>query len=463
MNNTVNGNFINFTHGIIFFLIPILYCHGPDQVDHNFYLYLQDDYLILRWEIPVGELLGYIYRQKMDSNKDTILSQQEQDIFLKQFTDEHLKNLLLLLNNKKDKWRLLKTELDNPQVKVIPAPMLVKIYLEFDKSELTQKLLRVYLEDRADVNLTQFINFYTYSSITNPVINKELYNGEERIFTITFEISKQIQKTESYNLTQQPATQKISGLYEKIKISLTTQKFSLFTMILILIFACLLGVLHALEPGHGKSIMTAYILATQGTVVDIFILGIIVVFTHTIIVYILAFITLYLSNYILPHAIYPYLGFISSSLIIILGLSLIKRSSRLARRYPKEPHSLHHESSFYEKGTKWRNLIQFGISGGLVPCPAAIAILLTTIQFNKIVLGIFLIIALSFGIAVTLIGTGLAAFYSKRFIFGYNEISFTKYVTILPLFSGIFITALGTIMLFKIFEELKLFKVTFSL
>ncbi len=457
MEEKSSGKFLIFVQYILYvILISTLYCHGPDQVDHNFYLFFEDERLILRWEIPVGEILGYIQRHKMDSNKDNIVSQEEQNIFLKQFTDEHLKDLILLINNKKDRWKYLKTDVEIGTEKVIPAQMLIKIYIEVDKFELSGKFITIYLEDRADMNLTQFINFYTDNSINNPVISKDLFNGEERIFNITFEISKQTQEmvTQTQSQSRPSNQQKILGFYDKIKEYLATEKISLFTLISLLIFAFILGALHALEPGHGKSIMTAYILATHGTVLDIFLLGIVVVFTHTIVVYLLAFIALYLSQYILPQTLYPYLGFISSSLIIMLGLSLIKRSST------KSGNSNIHDHHFVENSSKWSNLIQFGISGGLIPCPAAIAILLTTIQLNKLILGILLILALSAGIATTLIFVGIVSFYSKRFIFGHDEISLSKYAIILPLFSGIFITTLGAIMLLKIFEDLKLFKVT---
>ncbi|MFN7181251.1 MAG: hypothetical protein ACK4NF_01055, partial [Planctomycetota bacterium] len=106
--NFIRGNVV-----IIFFLTIRLFCHGPDQVDHNFYLYIENEKLLLRWEIPVGEILGYVLRQKMDTDKDNLITPHEQDIFIKQFTQEHLKNLELLLNGKKDRHHLLKTEIEN--------------------------------------------------------------------------------------------------------------------------------------------------------------------------------------------------------------------------------------------------------------------------------------------------------------------------------------------------------------
>ncbi|MFN7181598.1 MAG: nickel/cobalt transporter, partial [Planctomycetota bacterium] len=312
--------------------------------------------------------------------------------------------------------------------------------------------------DKADLNLTQFINVYTDNKIENPVIDKDFFSGEERIFNISFKIREDLYNIIVTQMQPQLSNKvKTSRFYDRIKNYLTTRKISVFTFFTLTLFAFIFGVLHALEPGHGKSIITAYILASKGTIFEIFFLGLIIVITHTIIVYILTFITLYLSQFLLPHTLYPYLGFISSSLIIILGLNLIRRSASYNSQVQTGGHF------HFREGFKSKDLIQFGISGGLLPCPAGIAILLTAIQLNQIFLGLILITALSSGIAATLICVGIIAFYCKKLIFRKVNTVSSKYVAILPLFSGIFITLLGTILFFKIFEDLRLFKVTLSL
>jgi len=93
------------------------------------------------------------------------------------------------------------------------------------------------------------------------------------------------------------------------------------------------GALHALSPGHGKTVVGAYLVGSRGTAKHALLLGLVVTATHTSTVYALGFITLYLSDYVVPERLYPWLGVASGALIVTLGLSLFVgrlRSSGLA-------------------------------------------------------------------------------------------------------------------------------------
>src|SRR5262249_16486199 len=102
----------------------------------------------------------------------------------------------------------------------------------------------------------------------------------------------------------------------------TTQQLSLGMVCLALIVAVGLGALHALEPGHGKTVVAAYLVGTRGTPRHALYLGLIVTATHTAGVYLLGAVTLYLSHYIVPERLYPWLGGISGLLITGLGCGL---------------------------------------------------------------------------------------------------------------------------------------------
>lgn len=94
------------------------------------------------------------------------------------------------------------------------------------------------------------------------------------------------------------------------------------------------GALHALSPGHGKTVVAAYLVGSRGTARHALLLGLVVTATHTSTVYALGFVTLYLSEYILPETLYPWLGIASGALIVAMGLSLFAgrlRSSGLLK------------------------------------------------------------------------------------------------------------------------------------
>ncbi len=86
-----------------------------------------------------------------------------------------------------------------------------------------------------------------------------------------------------------------------------------------------LGAFHALEPGHGKTLVAAYLVGSRGTIRHAVLLGLIVTAAHTAGVYLLGGITLYASNYIVPERLYPWLGALSGVMIAALGLILLVR------------------------------------------------------------------------------------------------------------------------------------------
>src|SRR5439155_16379810 len=103
-----------------------------------------------------------------------------------------------------------------------------------------------------------------------------------------------------------------------------------------------LGAVHALSPGHGKTIVAAYLVGTRGTARHAIFLGGMVTFTHTISVFFLGLTTLFLSQYVLPATIYPVLGAISGFSIVWIGGALFYRRIRTALGYGPAGHHHHH-------------------------------------------------------------------------------------------------------------------------
>lgn len=105
-------------------------------------------------------------------------------------------------------------------------------------------------------------------------------------------------------------------------------------VLLALAGAMAFGAIHALSPGHGKTIVAAYLVGSRGTAKHALLLGLTVTATHTSSVYVLGFVTLYLSAYVVPETLYPWLGVTSGGVILLMGASLLVsrvRSSGLLR------------------------------------------------------------------------------------------------------------------------------------
>ena len=102
---------------------------------------------------------------------------------------------------------------------------------------------------------------------------------------------------------------------------MATKQLGIGIVLVALAVAVGLGAVHALEPGHGKTLVAAYLVGSHGTMKHAFLLGLIVTGAHTAGVYLLGAVTLYASQYIVPERLYPWLGVVSGVLIAGLGLS----------------------------------------------------------------------------------------------------------------------------------------------
>jgi ABC-type nickel/cobalt efflux system permease component RcnA len=212
-----------------------------------------------------------------------------------------------------------------------------------------------------------------------------------------------------------------------------------------------LGALHALEPGHGKTIVAAYLVGSKGTARHALLLGMIVTVSHTAGVYLLGAITLYAQKYILPDRIYPFLGVLSGILIAGMGCYLFLQryvGVEFAHAHSHAPSMAAEpskEESRSQPGTiSARQLLLLGITGGIVPCPAALVVLLSAVALHRTGFGLFLIFAFSIGLAAVLIAMGLAAVYARRMM-SRLPIDGPLVQLWLPMGSAVMITALGCV------------------
>jgi len=197
------------------------------------------------------------------------------------------------------------------------------------------------------------------------------------------------------------------------------------------------GAAHALSPGHGKTIVTAYLVGQRGTPKHAALLGLIVTATHTVGVFALGLVTLALSQFIVPDRLYPWLNLVSGVLVVGIGASVLR--TRWRRRRPNHDHHHHHEQP-----TSLRSLVAVGVSGGLLPCPSALVVLLAAISLHRVAFGLILIVAFSAGLALSITGVGLAAVVARS---AFRRATFEgPLVRLLPAASALVILAAGLAM-----------------
>ena len=201
------------------------------------------------------------------------------------------------------------------------------------------------------------------------------------------------------------------------------------------------GMAHALSPGHGKTIVAAYLVGRRGTPWHAAALGAIVTATHTIGVFALGLVTLALSAFIVPEQLYPWLNLVSGVLVVAIGATVFR--SRYRHRGHMHDHSHGHHHHEHEAPSR-RSLVAVGITGGLLPCPSALVVLLAAISLHRVAFGMLLIVAFSAGLALSITGIGLIAVFAKQI---FKRASFEgRLVRLLPAASALVILAAGLAM-----------------
>ncbi|MET0228393.1 MAG: sulfite exporter TauE/SafE family protein [Actinomycetes bacterium] len=176
-----------------------------------------------------------------------------------------------------------------------------------------------------------------------------------------------------------------------------------------LLLAVGLGAAHALAPGHGKTVMAAYLVGLRGTLRQAAVIGATVTITHTAGVLLLGLV-LTTSRAVASERLYPWLGLASGLLLAGVGTGLLVRARAGHHPHPHDhphPHGHHHDHGPAGRPLGRRGLVALGLAGGLVPSPSAVVVLLGGIALGQAWFGVALVVAYGLGMAATLTGVGL--------------------------------------------------------
>jgi ABC-type nickel/cobalt efflux system permease component RcnA len=247
--------------------------------------------------------------------------------------------------------------------------------------------------------------------------------------------------------------------------------------ILGLLLAAGLGALHAFSPGHGKTVVGAYLVGSRGNARHAAFLGLTVTITHTSMVFLLGLVTLFASQYVVPERLFPILSFVSGAIVVAIGLSLFVRRLRgaLTPNDHDHQHDHHHAEGSVEHSHEhpegglththggathshlppgadggrvtWKSLLALGISGGLLPCPSALVVLLSAIALHRVGYGLALVLSFSLGLAATLTCIGLVFVYAGRFLKG--PVGESRVVRLLPIGSAFVIACVGAVICYE--------------
>lgn len=241
---------------------------------------------------------------------------------------------------------------------------------------------------------------------------------------------------------------------------ITVPRLTPLVMVMGLLIAFGLGAVHALSPGHGKTLVGAYLVGARGTTRHAAVLGLTVTVAHTLTVYLGGIAFLFASRYILPERLYPVLSFTSGAMIMVIGMGLLFRRLSWSRELLSHqtrhlfhdhdhgddpdpgasPHHLPHPASS-DDNLSPLSLLKLGISGGIIPCPSAWILMLGAISLNRTLYGLALIFAFSLGLAAILMVIGMLFVHGSRLLERTPRSS--SLLPFLPVLSAIVITIIG--------------------
>jgi len=315
--------------------------------------------------------------------------------------------------------------------------------------------------DFASTSLSQRLTAYPQDLLSNPLNQRQ----------ITFEIAPTLAPEQTTSpRAAQSGVPFISNRNDAFTQLITLENLTLPAILLALAVSFIWGAMHALTPGHGKTIVGAYLVGSRGTARHALYLGLTTTVTHTAGVFALGLATFFAARFIVPEQLFPWLSFASGVLVAGIGLNLFANRLRGARLFPSpksahhrehdhihehdhphhdHPHDCGHDDHAHAhlptgadgSAATWRSILALGISGGILPCPSALIVLLSAIALGRIGFGLVLVLAFSAGLAGVLTGIGLLFVYAGRlFQLAPKQ---GRLLRLLPAASALFITLAG--------------------
>jgi nickel/cobalt transporter (NicO) family protein len=528
---------------------------GQFTVNHFSRLQISNDRITIRFIIDMAEIPAFQTLQTIDTDNDGKQSAEELKAYAEQNATHYAGGLFLNVDD-------APVELQ-PSVHSITTPEgtggLPTLRIEYDFVAIVQTKGTARKLRYEDSNDKERIGWHEIVVAPNP--NIAVFDSTAFANTVSDELKaypedllaaplNERRAELSYTLGAIPANAKALLTREGRAVTPTRDRFAeliavpelTFPVALLgLLIAAFLGGIHAMSPGHGKTVVGAYLVGSRGTPKHAAFLGLTVTITHTLGVFALGLTTLFASQYVVPEKLFPIISLLSGLIVFVLGLSLfIKRlrgtlgfaatdhhhehdhhhesdhthphshshesehshevhshssdetqahthshQSQFALAHAHEHHTHSHDEaqshmhshthedhahdhqdthshdggkphSHLPPGTDgspitWKSLLALGISGGLLPCPSALVVLLSAIYMQRTGYGLLLVIAFSLGLAATLTGVGLMFLYAGRLLKRPANAQNHGLAKILPVLSAFVIACIGAVMCYEAF------------
>jgi ABC-type nickel/cobalt efflux system permease component RcnA len=231
---------------------------------------------------------------------------------------------------------------------------------------------------------------------------------------------------------------------------------------LLMAVAVFLGAAHALTPGHGKTLVAAYLVGERGTVGHALYLGLVTTLSHTGVVLAVAFVVWLCWGGHAPPALQAWLGLGGGLVVACLGawLLLARLTGRADHVHLPGGHHHHHHGPGHAHGhadhyhdehghahplpgqpVGWWRLTVLGVTGGIIPCHDAVAVYVSLASAGLLAFALPVLLAFSAGLAGVLVAIGVVV-VKARGVVG-RRWGESRAFRALPIVSAALVTGLG--------------------
>jgi nickel/cobalt exporter len=521
-----------FTLLYCFVFVPVAFAHPLGNFTVNQYagLHISRDGILIDYVMDMAEIPAFQEIELLDANENRQVDPAEAAGYHAVRCASLQPSLNLLLNNKALGLSLVSSSVEFPAgVGGLPT---MRLSCEFQAPiDVTEGALALSFQNKVFADRLGWHEIvvipdgvtlqgeYSSTSLSNRLTNypQDLLTSPLEQREVEFEIASV--GLPAQNESSAPVEQrKPSNRDDAFTRLILVEEITFPTLLLALAISFIWGAMHAMTPGHGKTIVGAYLVGSRGTMKHALYLGLTTTITHTLGVFALGLVTLFAAQYIVPERLYPWMSLFSGLFVVGIGINLFVsrfKSAGLAlpkvkanlpgRAYaaapvfqhthadgtghshkyvlnasptdthahihshdPSHSHDHNHASSHHTHSDHdhadgghshtppeeitWRSLLALGVSGGLIPCPSALVVLLGAIALNKIGFGLVLVLAFSLGLAGALTAIGMLFIYAGRLFERFP--SQGRVLRLLPVLSALFVSAIGAALIWKALGEM---------
>lgn len=435
--------------GLVFMWPQAAQAHPPDKIFQETRISLTQNSIQVKYRTVYGQILAKIKIINADRDRDKTLSAPEKEAFLQSLAAETLSHFSLLVDDKPVELKYLEG-----QIAVLdPWHLVPELSFGARVADIPPGPVRITAQDHNFPDQALGPMFFSVHAGPGGKTVKSLVKGRDLSWDLLAggDLSGDPEPAEDDRLRELFLRPPVELERNRLNDLLERQTLNPWFILTALLTAAGLGAMHALGPGHGKTMVAAYLVGSQGRARDAVILGGTVTLTHVGSVIVVGIAALILSEWFLPQQLYPWFSLVSGTLIFSVGFWMLAKRTPEVQRFLSQRHGHHHgdghhhldisPATHHPREINLSSLLTLGISGGMVPCPSALVVLLAAIATGRIVFGLALIMAFSLGLSGVLILLGILAVKSARIMLKSRDVP--AWVQNLPLVSGTIIMIIG--------------------